>query len=202
MVGCNNKSFCGYITGTIAVVFSLYFLYEGRNNLTILAASAFFLLVCTTDTLSRRIPNFGTLAITLAGLGLHLYEGGASGLLFSFMGLLAGFFLLLAPYLMGGIGAGDVKALAGLGALLGPAAIFQVFIYTGLIGGLLAVFHYALTHNLTEKCLQWLTSLKTFAYTRDMTILKSSGKKQLLRFPYAAAIAFGFYAYVHFGSLL
>ena len=44
---------------------------------------------------------------------------GAAGLWTALLGLLAGFVLLLIPYLLGGMGAGDVKALAALGALLG-----------------------------------------------------------------------------------
>jgi len=37
------------------------------------------------------------------------------------------------------MGAGDVKALAALGAWLGPRSTFFLFIYMGLAGGILAV---------------------------------------------------------------
>ena len=70
------------------------------------------------------------------------------------------------------------------------------------IGGLLALFYYALAHNLKEKCLVALQSLKAFAYTRDINFLKPFGPREPLRFPYAAAIAFGFSAYVNWGGLL
>lgn len=196
------KNLPRYATGSLAAALSLYFVYEGRADLTILAASIFFLLVCIIDTVYSRIPNIASLLFLLTGLGHHLYSAGASGLLFSVLGMLTGLFLLLVPYLMGGMGAGDVKAMAALGALLGPAAIFQVFLYTGLIGGLLAVFHYALSHNLKDKCLEWALSAKTFAYTKNFASLKPAGPKEPLRFPYAAAIAFGFFAWVNWGGLL
>jgi prepilin peptidase CpaA len=197
-----KKNFPRYATGSLAAGLSLYFIYEGRADLTILAASVFFLLICIVDTLFCKIPNSANLLLLLAGMSLHVYSTGASGLLFSTLGLLTGLALLLIPYLMGGMGAGDVKALAALGALLGPAAIFQVFLYMGLIGGILAVFHYALSHNLKEKCLEWTQVIKTFVYTQSIQNLKPAGPGEALRFPYAAAIAFGFFAYTNWGGLL
>jgi prepilin peptidase CpaA len=196
------KNLPRYASGSLAAALSLYFVYEGRADLTILAASIFFLLISIVDTVYSRIPNLANLLFLLTGLGHHLYSAGASGLLFSTLGIFTGFSLLLVPYLMGGMGAGDVKAMAALGALLGPSATFQVFLYTGLFGGLLAIFHYALSHNLKEKCLEWIQAIKAFAYTRSFNSLKPAGRAEQLRFPYAAAIAFGFFAYVNWGGLL
>lgn len=197
-----TKNFPRYATGSLAAGLSLYFIYEGRADLTILAASVFFLLTCIVDTVYCKIPNSANLLLLLAGVSLHLSSTGAFGLLFSTLGLLTGLALLLIPYLMGGMGAGDVKALAALGALLGPVAIFQVFLYMGLIGGVLAVFHYALSHNLKEKCLEWAQAIRAFAYTQSIQNLKPVGPGEVLRFPYAAAIAFGFFAYTSWGGLL
>ena len=197
-----TKNFPRYATGTLAAGLSLYFIYEGRADPTILAASIFFLLICIIDTLYCKIPNSANLLLLLAGMGLHLASTGTSGLLFSTFGLLTGLALLLIPYLLGGMGAGDVKALAALGALLGPAAVFQVFLYMGLIGGVLAIFHYALSSNLQTKCLAWVQALKAFLYTRSIQTLQPTGPTEVLRFPYASAIAFGFFSYVNWGDLL
>jgi len=197
----NLKNLPRYTSGLFAVILSLHFIYEQGENIAILAASIFFLLICITDTLVSRIPNFVTLAAVLTGLGFHTWTAGASGLLFSFLGLLTGFSLLLIPYLMGGMGAGDVKALAALGSLLGAGAVLQVFLYAALAGGILAIFHYSLTHNLKEKCLRGAKNLQAFAYTHDVKIFRPSATEQL-RFPYAAAIAFGFYAFVSWGGLI
>lgn len=202
MARCANKNLPRYATGSFAAAISLYFAFAGRADLTILAASIFFFAVCIVDTVYSRIPNIANLLFLLTGFGYHLYSAGASGLLFAALGMLTGLALLLLPYLMGGMGAGDVKAMAALGALLGTAGIFQVFLYMGLIGGLLALFHYALSHNLKEKCLEWTQDIKAFAYTKSLVSLKTSGPREQLRFPYAAAIAFGFFAYVNWGGLL
>jgi prepilin peptidase CpaA len=197
----NLKNLPRYTSGALAVILSLHFIYEKGEDIAILAASIFFLLICITDTLVSRIPNIATLAAALTGLGYHTWSAGASGFQFSFLGILTGLALLLIPYLMGGMGAGDVKALAALGSLLGAGATFQVFLYAGLAGGILAAFHYALAHNLKEKCLKGAKNLRAFAYTHDVKLFRPSASEQL-RFPYAAAIAFGFYAYESWGGLI
>jgi len=202
MARWSMKNLPRYATGMTAAALSLYSAWAGVADFTILAASVFFLLICITDTLYTRIPNAASASLLIAGFALNGYAAGASGLLFSFLGLLTGFILLLLPYLMGGVGAGDVKALAALGALLGAGAVLQVFLYTGLVGGVLAILHYILTHDFKKKCAEWSTAIKAFAYTKSFESLKPNVTGERLRFPYAAAIAFGFFAYVNWGGLL
>ena len=89
------------------------------------------------DLKTRRIPNYLTLGGVLGGLGFQLGYHGLPGLLDGLAGLGLGFFLLLGPYLLGGMGAGDVKASAALGAWLGLWRAFALFVYMGLCGGLI-----------------------------------------------------------------
>jgi prepilin peptidase CpaA len=89
------------------------------------------------DLKSRRIPNYLTFCGALAGLGFQLGFHGFPGLLNGLEGLGLGFFLLLVPYLLGGMGGGDVKASAALGAWLGPQRAFVLFLYMGICGGLI-----------------------------------------------------------------
>jgi prepilin peptidase CpaA len=89
------------------------------------------------DLRTRRIPNYLTLGGALAGLVFQLVYQGLPGLLDGLAGLALGFFLLLGPYLLGGMGAGDVKASAALGAWLGLRRAFALFVYMGICGGLI-----------------------------------------------------------------
>jgi prepilin peptidase CpaA len=91
------------------------------------------------DLRTRRIPNYLTLAAALAGLGFRLGYFGWWGLASGLGGLALGFGLLILPYLMGGMGAGDVKALAALGAWLGPWPTLMLFLYMAVVGGLMAI---------------------------------------------------------------
>jgi prepilin peptidase CpaA len=91
------------------------------------------------DWRSRRIPNFLTFGGALAGIVFQTAVMGWAGLFQALTGLLLGLGLLLLPYILGGMGAGDVKALAALGAWLGPKGIFSVFCYMGMAGGLMSL---------------------------------------------------------------
>jgi prepilin peptidase CpaA len=87
-----------------------------------------------TDIQSNRIPNYLTLGTALAGLGFQLGFHGLPGLLNGLMGMGLGFALLICFYWLGGLGAGDVKALAALGTWLGPRLTVHLFIYMAFSG--------------------------------------------------------------------
>jgi prepilin peptidase CpaA len=86
------------------------------------------------DLRTRRIRNWLTFTLILTGIlqsfiGHNTITPGAAGL-----GLLVGFSLPLALFVLGAVGGGDVKLMAGVGAWLGPTAVFEVFCATALIG--------------------------------------------------------------------
>jgi prepilin peptidase CpaA len=91
------------------------------------------------DLMTRRIPNYLTLGAALGGLAFQAAIYGWSGLAQGALGLALGFSLLFLPYLLGGLGAGDVKALAAVGAWLGPALVFYLFVYMTICGALMAL---------------------------------------------------------------
>jgi len=99
----------------------------------------FSLWMAAGDVWSRRIPNYLTVGTALAGLAFQWGYRGPAGLADGLLGMVLGFGLLILPYIWGGMGAGDVKALAALGAWLGPRYTIWLFCYMGLTGGLLAL---------------------------------------------------------------
>ena len=103
------------------------------------AASAF-------DLYSRRIPNALTFGAAAIALVVAAAAGGASGLGASLSGLAIGFALWFPIYLLGGIGAGDVKLMAAIGAWLGPGLALYAGLYAGIVGGTLGV-SLALAHG-------------------------------------------------------
>ncbi len=121
-----SKNIVRFTTGGAALACAMYFaVVEGASNVTVLLASLFIVTICITDTFHAKITNIANLGLILAGTSYNLYLAGFSGFITSILGLITGFLLLIIPYLMGGMGAGDVKALAALGALLGPAKCFS-----------------------------------------------------------------------------
>jgi prepilin peptidase CpaA len=87
----------------------------------------------------RRIPNALTLPSVVLALCLHGFTNGGSGLLLSAGGMLVAAALVLPGYALGFTGAGDVKLLAAVGALLGlPGALYAALLSL-VLGGVLSV---------------------------------------------------------------
>jgi prepilin peptidase CpaA len=93
--------------------------------------SAFF------DLRIRKIPNWLILLGLLCGLVLNGFQG-SSYLLASVMGFVVGIFVLVLPFALGWVGAGDVKYFGVVGALLGVSWLPRVFFYSALVAGLIA----------------------------------------------------------------
>jgi len=99
----------------------------------------FTVLAGVFDLTQRRIPNWLILFGLLVGFLLHL-AGGVSQLLESVAGFVVGILLFFLPFALGWLGAGDVKFMGAIGAVLGVEWIPRVLFYSALAGGLLAAF--------------------------------------------------------------
>ncbi|MDW7711812.1 MAG: A24 family peptidase [Deferrisomatales bacterium] len=200
-MGMRGNAPARYAVGLSAAVLALLVLVTWGADPRVALGCGFLVVACVIDTRSSRIPNVLTLGLLALGLVYNAVLGGWGGLGEGVLGALIGLSVLLVPYLMGGMGGGDVKAMAGLGALLGPVPILWVFLYTALAGGVLAVIHYALAHNLKAKTREWKNAVAAYAVSRDPRCLRPTSSERI-RFPYAAAIAYGFSAYVWWGGLV
>lgn len=96
-------------------------------------------IMASYDLASRRIPNPLCALAALSGLAWGLAGGGWQGLLSALYGGGLGFSLMAVFYFLGAVGAGDVKALAALATFLGPWGALQLFIFTTLAGGVMAL---------------------------------------------------------------
>jgi prepilin peptidase CpaA len=96
-------------------------------------------IACGWDLRTRRIPQLLTLGGAIAGLSFHLVTGGWQGGMGSVAGWFVGIVIFLAPFALGGLGAGDVKLLGALGAWLGPTNVIWLALYAGVAGGVMAL---------------------------------------------------------------
>jgi prepilin peptidase CpaA len=92
-----------------------------------------------TDLRSRRIPNWLVLPFLLAGLGLRGWLAGWHGILHSLAGMGVGALFFGIVCWMGGMGMGDVKLCAAIGAWIGPSQMLTALVLTGIAGGLIAL---------------------------------------------------------------
>lgn len=144
-----------------------------------------------TDLTNRRIYNIVLLPAMTLALGYHLYSDGLPAVFFSLEGLFLGLALLLIPYLKGGIGAGDVKFLATIGALKGPSFVFVTFLAGAIAGGFLAVFYLVRNKKLIftlQKLILPFYIRSGFFQTQPSSIEAVDESSTL---PYGAAIAIG-----------
>lgn len=87
------------------------------------------------DLRCAKIPNWLTYSAMGGGLLFHTTQEGLSGLSQSVGGLLIGLALLLAFYLLGGMGAGDVKFMGAVGSMVGLSGILPAAFVITLLGG-------------------------------------------------------------------
>jgi len=92
------------------------------------------------DVRYRRIPNWLTVSGVVAGVALNTAIGRPeAGTAFALEGLAMGFGLYFVLYLLHAMGAGDVKLMAGVGALAGPTNWFGIFVVSAIVGGIMAL---------------------------------------------------------------
>ena len=155
------------------------------------------------DYRERRIPNYLVFTGMIAGLVIGMISGGVKGLAWSALGMLAGIAILFVPFAMGGMGAGDVKLLGAIGAILGAKGALFSMLYGAIAGGLISIIILAKHGRLKVvliSILVWLAGfigyvipgsigrgLRTFQHTRSHDYLPKSG----LSIPYSVAIAIG-----------
>jgi len=145
-----------------------------------------------TDLRSRRIPNWLVLPFLLAGVGVSVWLQGWHGLGQSLAGVGLGAVAFGLLCWLGGMGMGDVKLCAAIGAWIGPSQLIIALVITGLAGGAMAVCWAA-----------WRGSLGTM-FSGSGELIFGMGKRGLrphpdlvlsnplaLKMPYAPAIAIG-----------
>jgi prepilin peptidase CpaA len=118
------------------------------------------LFTAVTDLWKFKVYNILTVPLLISGFVYHSVVGGMSGFGSSLLGAVFGFAVLLIFYVMGGMGAGDVKLMAAIGAWLGLPLTFHVFIASSLAAGVysvaLLVFGQSLAETWTNFQILWL----------------------------------------------
>ena len=156
------------------------------------------LIAAATDLWNFKIYNSLTMPLLISGLIFNAIFGGWAGVANSAMGFMFGFFILILFYGMGGMGAGDVKLMAGIGAWLGMPLTFYVFIASALAGGVYAIvlllFQSGLQYTLINMQILWLRMTSFSRHflpdTRIETEIKRDDRRKRL-IPYASMVALG-----------
>ena len=145
----------------------------------------------------QKIPNLLTYPTMGIALVYHLVINSLDGLLFSAGGLVIGIGVLILPYIMGGMGAGDAKLMAAAGAVLGPRGVFGAFLLTAVIGGGYALILIVTTRQYFKGLItRYATTLKTYALTRQLILVPADENEEKPKLCYGVAIALGTLSYM------
>lgn len=91
------------------------------------------------DLRRRRISNWIPVFALAGGIVLHIAERGPAGVLAAAGGAICGFAVFLIFYLLGGMGGGDIKLMAGFGGLLGPERLWVASWWAAVFGAAIAL---------------------------------------------------------------
>ncbi len=121
------------------------------------------LIICfLTDLKYQKIYNKIIYPTLLTVIVIQIISSGFSGFKTSILGFIVGLSILLIPYFLGGIGAGDVKLLALIGATKGSIFVLNTALYMALIGGIIAlliIVYKKELKNFFKTIVTWISSL-------------------------------------------
>lgn len=143
------------------------------------------------DVQQRRIPNLLVFPFWLLALIIHLMLGGSEGAFASLLGLMLAFGLALPFWLLGWMGAGDVKLIGAVGGLTGYALVPSTIVAIALSGLCLALAAMAAYGSLFRALDRYRASLAISLTVRKSTFLQPSSEDEKIQLPYAIAIAAG-----------
>ncbi len=166
--------------GVIAIVFKL------------IIVSVLLLLALVSDFRTYSVKNYITYSFMLIGLAINLAMEGIGGLVFSLQGIILPAACLFALYVIRIIGAGDVKLLCAVGAVMGAAFALYAAIYSFICGGFIASGLMLARENASERFNHLFVYLKSCFLT--MEILQYTDLKNRQdggKFHFSIAIASG-----------
>lgn len=140
------------------------------------------------DVKTCRIPNQLVIGGVVAGILYHLWSNGLTGIIQAGTGMLIGFGIVFILYLVGGMGAGDVKLFAAIGALGGSQYVVACIIYSILCGGVIGLFILLYRQEFIlrlKNILYYIFCIFTFQHRG---LFRNIKEKQGLRFPFMYAV--------------
>jgi prepilin peptidase CpaA len=157
------------------------------------------------DGYKLKVPNWITFPMILSGWIVSAMSFGWEGLGWSLVGTAVGLALLLPLYAIGGMGAGDVKLLAGVGAWVGGTITLYAFCVAAIVGGVIAVLMVLVRRSWQKHYFQLLTIWNEMVTIRDpekLSAIAAERKSSMLLLPYGIPIAIGTIAYFAYSGML
>jgi len=175
------------------------------ENWTVWFVTIVLIVAAVIDGKILKVPNWLTFPFIVCGWLHWTLEAGIGGRGWSLWGTFVGMMLLLVLRNVGGMGAGDVKLLAGVGAWLGAMITLKAFAATAIVGGIMALWmiyrsgqwykHYVMAHQIIH---EW----KTVRRPSELSAIARERKPTMYLLPYGIPMAIGSIAYFGYAGML
>jgi prepilin peptidase CpaA len=167
--------------------------------------STVLIVAAVIDGWKLKVPNWITFPLVLSGWMYGTACFGWEGLGWSVMGTVVGLGLLMPAYAIGGMGAGDVKLLAGVGAWVGATDTLYAFCVSAIVGGLIAIGMIVLRNQWLRHYAQFWTILTEILVIRNpnaLSTIAAERKGRMMLLPYGIPIALGTISYFIWNGML
>jgi len=170
-------------------------------NWHIWTVSVVLVVAAVIDGWKLKVPNWITFPMILTGWAYSFASGGWTGLGWSLLATFFGLALLYGIYMIGGMGAGDVKLLAGIGAWVHAEHTWNIFAATAIVGGIMALCMVAYTGAWRKHYAQFRMLISEFIEVRDPEALfqrAAERKPRMFLLPYGIPMtvaALGYFAF-------
>ena len=163
--------------------------------------SAVLVVAAVIDGWKLKVPNWLTFPLIISGWVYSFASGGLTGLGWSLLATFFGLALLYGIYMVGGMGAGDVKLLAGIGAWVHAEHTWNIFATTAIVGGVMAILMIAYSGRWKKHFQQFNMLVGEFVEVRDAEALfqrAAERKSRMYLLPYGVPMtiaALGYFAF-------
>jgi prepilin peptidase CpaA len=183
-------------------MFDIHHLTRGLlDNWPIWVVTLTLIVAAVIDGLQLKVPNWITFPMIASG---WLYScllspyAGWEGLMYSVLGTVVGLALLLPAYAIGGMGAGDVKLLAGVGAWVWSTTTLYAFAVSTIVGAAIAILMVLVQRKWSKHHAQfWMicTEILTVKDPEQLAAIAADRKPTMMLLPYGIPIAIGTIGY-------
>lgn len=158
------------------------------SNIVAIIALIYVLIGFYTDIRWMIIPNKLVLSATGVGITVQVYVNHWSGFKTSIIGFIVAFIFTFGLYIVRGVGAGDVKGLAALGAITGAqftvSVLLIALIYTGVVGLLIIIIRGKIGGMINH----WWISFVCYYTLREKEHIRLLATHRVHSFPFMVAV--------------
>lgn len=156
-----------------------------------LAAALLLTASMLQDIKATRIRNSLTLPFCAAGILLNIIISGTGGLLMSAAGFIIPLIALFFLYVLGMLGAGDIKLFSALGSIMGARFIISCICWSFAAGGIMALALLAVRRNTSDRFACFILYCKNSIYTGRLGDYRqfSQTRDAFFRFSFAISLA-------------